>query len=442
AATAEADEGLPAPGSQVLAPETAFLVTDILADPVARQPAFGDNSPLAISRPAAVKTGTTSDWRDNWTVGYTRYLVAGVWAGNSDGRPMRNASGITGAAPIWHTFMEAVLARPDLLARLGVPENADWQFVPPPGLVQGEVCPPGVSCRAGGEYFRASWLEAAGDAGPLAGSVVRVPAAPVYAQRADQTYLAGFCGLEGAAERTALALTTLQPPTPVEVEPGGLLAFFTQASDTASGDVISDTAALEPPTVQEQHVRAWAVRYGAPVYLGRCDRLGEWLPAALALEPDERDSELRVVVDLAAAPNPELAGLSPDGGVPLEVVSQSLEAGVVAGGPYLLDGPILHNWACPGSYVMGQVLNRDGAPVAGVHVRLVDAWGNQAVAVSKSGPADYGMFDFPIYGDGPQNLVVTVVDEAGNPLSAEIVIPHKQDAASDTPCHHLVLRGG
>src|SRR5690606_33559120 len=136
-------------------------------------------------------------------------------------------------------------------------------------------------------------------------------------------------------------------------------------------------------------------------------------------------------------------GLSPEGGVPLEMVSAALPVDYLAGGGvYGLAGPIVHNWACPGNYVMGQVVDAAGAPRPGVRVMLQDAWGNQAVAVSKNGQNDYGMFDFPIYGDGPQNLVLTVVDEAGNPLSPALVIPHKQDAESDTPCHHVVLRGG
>src|SRR5690606_22649548 len=88
----------------------AFLVTDILIDDAARAPTFRAGGPLALSRPAAAKTGTTDDWRDNWTLGFTRYLVAGVWAGNTDGRPTKDSSGSLGAAPIWNAFMEAVLA--------------------------------------------------------------------------------------------------------------------------------------------------------------------------------------------------------------------------------------------------------------------------------------------------------------------------------------------
>jgi 1A family penicillin-binding protein len=94
------------PGPAVLDPRTAFLITDILSDNDARRSTFGPGSPLRLSRPAAAKTGTTQDWRDNWTVGYTPDLVTGIWVGNADNEPMRNVSGVTGAAPIWHDIME------------------------------------------------------------------------------------------------------------------------------------------------------------------------------------------------------------------------------------------------------------------------------------------------------------------------------------------------
>ncbi|MCA9796798.1 MAG: transglycosylase domain-containing protein, partial [Candidatus Eremiobacteraeota bacterium] len=71
----------------VLRPEHAYLITDILADNAARTPSFGLNSDLRLSRPAAAKTGTTNDFRDNWTIGYTPDLVSGVWLGNADNRP-------------------------------------------------------------------------------------------------------------------------------------------------------------------------------------------------------------------------------------------------------------------------------------------------------------------------------------------------------------------
>lgn len=125
----------------VIAPQVAFLITDILADDGARLPAFGEASVLALSRPAAAKTGTTTDFRDNWTVGYTPDLVTGVWLGNADNSPMEHISGITGAGPIWHDFMEEALrGRPVL------------DFSRPEGLRRVEVCAssgllPTVDCR-------------------------------------------------------------------------------------------------------------------------------------------------------------------------------------------------------------------------------------------------------------------------------------------------------
>jgi membrane carboxypeptidase/penicillin-binding protein PbpC len=109
----------------------AFLVTDILADNNARAATFGFNSVLQIGPPAAVKTGTTTDYRDNWALGYTPDLGAGVWVGNANNTPMINLSGVSGAGPIWHDFMRTALA--------GKPES---DFTKPPGLVRAEVCVP------------------------------------------------------------------------------------------------------------------------------------------------------------------------------------------------------------------------------------------------------------------------------------------------------------
>lgn len=114
---------------QVLDPRIAWLVTDILADNAARSEAFGLNSVLRLDRPAAVKTGTTTDWRDNWTMGYTPDLVTGVWTGNADSEPMVRISGVTGAGPIWHDFM--------MVAERGQPAKS---FTQPPGLKQVTVC--------------------------------------------------------------------------------------------------------------------------------------------------------------------------------------------------------------------------------------------------------------------------------------------------------------
>jgi len=116
-------------GQVALDPRVAWLISDILSDNTARAPAFGENSVLRLSRKAAVKTGTTQDFRDNWTVGYTPQLVTGVWVGNADGQPMAHISGVSGAGPIWHDFME--VAHRTLSVR--------W-FTRPDGLVNVAVC--------------------------------------------------------------------------------------------------------------------------------------------------------------------------------------------------------------------------------------------------------------------------------------------------------------
>ena len=97
-------------GPAVLDPRYAYMITSILTDNKARTPEFGPNSPLLLSRPAAAKTGTTNNFDDNWTVGYTPNLITAVWVGNNDHTPMEGVDGITGAAPIWHNYMESALA--------------------------------------------------------------------------------------------------------------------------------------------------------------------------------------------------------------------------------------------------------------------------------------------------------------------------------------------
>ena len=93
-------------GEQVIRADHAYLISDILSDNSARTPAFGSNSVLRLPFRAAVKTGTTNDFRDNWTLGYTPELAIGVWIGNADYTPMRNISGVTGAAPLWSNVMQ------------------------------------------------------------------------------------------------------------------------------------------------------------------------------------------------------------------------------------------------------------------------------------------------------------------------------------------------
>ncbi len=86
-------------------PEMWQLITDMLSDAHARSRAFGVDSVLKLPFPAAVKTGTSSNYRDTWTVGFTTDYTVATWVGNFNGEPMRNVSGVMGAAPLWNRIM-------------------------------------------------------------------------------------------------------------------------------------------------------------------------------------------------------------------------------------------------------------------------------------------------------------------------------------------------
>ena len=135
-------EYTPPAGEPAMSAQNAYLMTSILSDNVARTPAFGPVSPLRLSRPAAAKTGTTNDYRDNWTVGYTPELSVGVWVGNNDNSAMRDVSGISGAAPIWHDFMEGALAGSEV-RDFPVPDGIRIiEICELTGAVPDSTCPP------------------------------------------------------------------------------------------------------------------------------------------------------------------------------------------------------------------------------------------------------------------------------------------------------------
>ncbi len=131
-----------AQGTLVLDPRVAYLITDMLGDNQARSAAMGAYSPLrADGIFASAKTGTTDDFKDNWTVGYTRNVAVGVWVGNNDGRPMVDTSGLTGAAPIWHAVLTGIYGNQKLLgafATAGQLQN-DQPF-PPAGISRRQIC--------------------------------------------------------------------------------------------------------------------------------------------------------------------------------------------------------------------------------------------------------------------------------------------------------------
>ncbi len=139
--TAERDT-LPSPGNpalsatyplqKTLSPQTSFLISHILSDNNARSGAFGSNSVLVIpGKTVSVKTGTTNNLRDNWTIGYTEDRLTAVWVGNNDNTPMSYvASGITGASPIWADIMKYAL--------IGLPNTEIYK--PKEGIEGFSVC--------------------------------------------------------------------------------------------------------------------------------------------------------------------------------------------------------------------------------------------------------------------------------------------------------------
>ncbi len=108
-----------------------YVISDILADNQARQLTFGLNSPLRLPFPVAVKTGTSTGYRDNWCVGYTPGFTVGVWAGNFDNTPMQEVSGVTGAAPVWKDIFLELQRRFGAMA---------W-FDEPAGMVHARIDP-------------------------------------------------------------------------------------------------------------------------------------------------------------------------------------------------------------------------------------------------------------------------------------------------------------
>lgn len=116
-------------GERAFSEEVAYIITNVLSDNSSRIKAFGDDSPINLPFPCAVKTGTTKNFKDNWCIGFTKKYTVGVWIGNFDGSPMNGVSGISGAAPLFRDIMIE-------LHRNEYPEN----FEEPGTLVHTMVC--------------------------------------------------------------------------------------------------------------------------------------------------------------------------------------------------------------------------------------------------------------------------------------------------------------
>jgi len=144
-----AREPADANGVRVVSERSAFWIGDVLSDSRAREYIFGRGGSLDFPFRVAVKTGTSQAYHDNWTIGFTRDVTVGVWVGNFDRTPLRNSTGVTGAAPIFHDVMLAAVTR--IRGTLPVDDDAPIVEVPADfvrrpicalsGMDAGELCP-------------------------------------------------------------------------------------------------------------------------------------------------------------------------------------------------------------------------------------------------------------------------------------------------------------
>jgi penicillin-binding protein 1C len=444
--------GLSSEAVQVISPEAAYLVTHIMSDNEARTPAFGENSVLKLSRPAAAKTGTTTDYRDNWTEGYTRYLVAGVWAGNSDGRPMRNVSGVTGAAPIWNAFMEAVLADPRMLSLLDAPADPEaWEFVVPEGVVTQEIeCPVGISCPEE-EVFDEHWLALVGEDSGMADSAVTAAVNTVYVNRGSGFVPIGACSAQTGEMRPLLRL-------PVGLT-RGLDQIVKGENDLLSVTLVADPSFQDanlPPESDEdgqpldeeivkrireeqREALAWSSQQRSPLYFGPCDQvetvirrlfgnsvrgvtIDRYSEQTARVEPSEEEEEeinRPTSQPVAAQPTaqPQASSNRPS--------TRYSAAGVA------------HDTSCGGDYVLGSVYNSSGQLVQAVAVTYRDDYGNSNYAAAVNGAY---RFSIPSAGSA-NNIYLSLVDAAGNSVSGTVTVPHRQGGASDLGCHYVIWQG-
>ncbi len=128
--------------------EYAYQITSILTDNVSRRRIFGagnlfETTPQQLGRPVAAKSGTTNDFKDIWTMGYTTDLAIGVWAGNTRNEPFNQPiDGIQGAGPIWSQMMQEMHTNPEFAKLLNGPDGQPFplEFPRPPGIYDGVVC--------------------------------------------------------------------------------------------------------------------------------------------------------------------------------------------------------------------------------------------------------------------------------------------------------------
>ena len=232
----------------------------MLADPDARIPGFGGVTPFEVPFPAAVKTGTSTGFRDTWTIGYTPNIAIGVWVGNADGTPMVDVSGVEGAGPIWHDAMlAAALSRP--MAQFAEPTGIVTATVcAPTGLLPGSACPNPVR-----EHFVAGTEPTATESYYLRGASGEILIDPPVEARA----WARDAGLAIVESRSAKAdLVRIVSPSPGSVFylapelPSQVLVLRAGASGGIDHVTFAMDGVALGDTLASDAWMAWALRVG------------------------------------------------------------------------------------------------------------------------------------------------------------------------------------
>ena len=246
----------PVPEQRIYDPDACWLLADILSDNEARSRNFGTTSALRLPFPCAVKTGTSTDYRDNWAVGYNAAFTVGVWVGNFDSSPMRGVSGVAGAAPIFR----------DIFTWLDTRWPAPW-YEKPASIVEREVDPLTGLPRPDSfkrerpvviEKFRRDLAPNQPDLGRYdnAGCVILPPEYAAWLAGPDN-YLgtAAIASSDKSAETPWRILSPL-PGTTLLLDPDlpqGGRALSLRVNPPASALVWSS------PTLQIEHTTAWLV---------------------------------------------------------------------------------------------------------------------------------------------------------------------------------------
>jgi hypothetical protein len=306
-----------------------------------------------------------------------------------------------------------------------------------------------MACRAGGELFSAEWLAAAGDAGPLADTVSLVQAAPV----AVGGRWVAYCRTEPAAPR---ALLKLPGPLGLPQAASGLSSAL-QPITNAAQDTESAAGPRPPRAVDVHKAVAWSLRTPTPVDVGRCIEITEiarqsgagvlaGVDISSAADPNAGPYASAVSSVKGIGPTTSQALVvavppEPAGSPTPEAIAEATAAPVVVAAPgalgFSLAQAIINHNDCPGHYILGAVLGRNGAPMSGVRIGIVDEWGNRADAVSKSGANDAGRYDFPI-NNFPNRYTLTVLDGSGAAISAPVTVEHLQGYGGSATCHTVV----